>query len=191
MLRVSEPGSPEALRHEATTILHEGGLLAALARYGEPRPSGSYDLDLMVWRDLDVYVVTPDLPLSRFFSLGGEIAELLRPHRMRFRDERIAGTPGLPRLGLYWGVYFGQWKLDVWAVAPEEFERLDRYLESVRSRLNTDSRKTILRLKEAFFSHAEYRQSFSAKDIYDAVLDRGVTDEAGLIRSLARQGIAL
>jgi hypothetical protein len=34
-------------------------------------------------------------------------------------------------------------------------------------------------LKSHFWSHPEYRKSITSKDIYEAVLDEGVTDIAG------------
>jgi hypothetical protein len=53
---------------------------------------GSYVLGLMTWRDLDIHVVREDLDVRTFFDLGGEIAGLMKPHRMHFRDESTVGT---------------------------------------------------------------------------------------------------
>ena len=46
------------------------------------------------------------LPEPMHVGLSGEIARLLKPHRMHFRDESTAGTPGLPR-AFYWGICLG------------------------------------------------------------------------------------
>src|SRR6266481_8268792 len=92
----------EELRKEADQLLG-CGLRAILNDYGDAHIVGSYDLHLMVWRDLDIHVVRSDLDKKEFFGLGGRIAALLGPHRMHYRDETIVATEGLPG-GLYWGV---------------------------------------------------------------------------------------
>jgi hypothetical protein len=44
----------------------------------------------MTWRDLDIYLVNEEILLSDFFQLGSQIAELLTPTKMHFRNERVA-----------------------------------------------------------------------------------------------------
>ena len=111
----------EALCAEADRILWKRGLHRLLAQYGEVHPVGSYALHLMVWRDLDLYLLAPDITVDTFFGLGRQIAKLLDAPRMHYRDERSGHTPGLPRDGLYWGIYLdderaGAWKIDLWAL---------------------------------------------------------------------------
>ena len=119
----------EALRAEADELLWKKGLHPLLEKYGQVHLTGSYTLKLMVWRDLDIYLATEDLPVSEFFRLGGQIADLLNSPKMHFRNERVARTEGLPH-GLYWGVYLGNeregaWKIDIWAVTSEQLTILD------------------------------------------------------------------
>ena len=73
------------LHGEADRILHTGSLRALLSVYGSVHTTGSYDLGLMTWRDLDLYVVADTLPVTEFFALGGSIAILLSPVRMSYR----------------------------------------------------------------------------------------------------------
>lgn len=159
-------------------MLHERGLLETLRRYGDVVPHGSYALDLMVWRDLDIYVCPPVLDLHGFFATGKALATLLSPHRMHFRDERDATDGTLPA-GLYWGIYLrdhpiGAWKIDIWAVERDELTRLLRYQKQVAAKLNADNRRAILAIKSRVHSHPEYRRRFSARQVYDAVLEHGV-----------------
>ncbi|MDU0206457.1 hypothetical protein ACYEXS_32085 [Paenibacillus sp. MAH-36] len=44
------------IKTEADGILHENGLIRILEGYGKVFISGSYLLDLMTWRDLDIYL---------------------------------------------------------------------------------------------------------------------------------------
>jgi len=169
----------DVILREADRLL-ESGLLELLTRHGEPHVIGSYSLRLMTWRDLDIHLVQGQIDVSSFFALGGELAALLKPHRMHFRDETIAGTPALPR-GLYWGVYLGDekagaWKIDVWATDREDFESVRRFNDGIASRLTDETRAAILAVKAACWRHPQYRRGFTSADVYAAVLDRGVRD---------------
>jgi hypothetical protein len=182
------------IRTEADDILRSG-LQTILGRHGDVHIVGSYALGLMTWRDLDIHVVREDLDVRAFFALGGEIAGLLKPHRMHFRDESIVGTPGLPR-GFYWGIYLGDerngaWKVDIWQTDPPAFESVRRFGDDLSARLNDTNRAMILEIKAACWQHPQYRRGFTSTDIYTAVLDRGVRDVPGFWADLReRTGIA-
>jgi len=182
--------SNQNIKKEADEILHQKGLFSLLQRYGAPHVTGSYDLDLMTWRDLDIYLQTDSISEENFFSLGGEITTLLHPAKMSFRNERLAKTEGLPN-GFYWGVYLGNeragaWKIDIWAVNKDECEQLLRYCRALKEQLTPESSLKILEIKSQCWQHPEYRRSFSSKDIYEAVLQNGVSDIDGF-RDYIRQ----
>ena len=84
------------LRAEADRLL-ASGLRRVLDAYGDVHVVGSYALRLMVWRDLDVHIVRSDLRVGPFFDLGAQIAGVLAPGRMHFRNEIVMGTADLPR----------------------------------------------------------------------------------------------
>ena len=94
------------LRAEADQLLDEKGLRALLLEYGTVHVSGSYSLQLMVWRDLDIYLEAPSLAVAEFFDLGKCIAQRLVPVRMSFIDNRSGRLDDVPS-GLYWGVHLG------------------------------------------------------------------------------------
>jgi hypothetical protein len=172
----------EELRTEADQLL-TSGLRAILDEYGDVHIVGSYALQLMVWRDLDIHVVQPAIDKTRFFDLGGRIADLLRPPRMHYRDETVAATEGLPR-GLYWGVYLGDerdgaWKIDIWVTDADDFELVRAYGERLNERLSNTTRPLILQIKSDCWRHPKYRREFASGDIYSAVLDHGVVDIDG------------
>lgn len=146
------------IRAEADDILRSG-LRSILGRHGEVHMVGSYVLGLMTWRDLDIHVVREDLDVRTFFDLGGEIAGLMKPHRMHFRDESTVGTPGLPR-GFYWGIYLGDersgaWKIDIWQTHRQAFELERRFLDDLSARLNDTNGAVILEIKAACWRHPQ------------------------------------
>jgi hypothetical protein len=177
----------EELRSEADRLL-ASGLRRILDDCGEVHVVGSYDLHLMAGRDLDIHIVQCALDSRAFFDVGRRIADLLKPHRMHYRDETLVATPGLPR-GLYWGVYLGDerdsaWKLDIWITEPGAFEETRAYGERIKRQLSGTTRPPILRIKAACWRHPEYRRRFTSGDIYSAVLDHGVVDVEGFWRYL-------
>jgi len=172
----------DQIRSEADQLL-ESGLRRALQRHGDLHVVGSYALGLMTWRDLDVHIVREPIDVRAFFDLGAEIAALLTPHRMHFRDETRERTPGLPP-GLYWGIYLGDeraggWKIDVWQTDRAAFDAVRRFGDDVAARLTDETRDAILAIKTACWRHPEYRRRFTSADVYAAVLDRGVRDVRG------------
>src|SRR5258706_12867437 len=110
------------LRREADALLERHGVLAILRRFGTPHLSGSYAMNLMTWRDLDIYVAMTPPNTKRFLQLGSELGEALAPRKMSFTDHmHFPPTEGVP--GLYWGIRTddlsrGGWKIDVWGVEP-------------------------------------------------------------------------
>jgi len=169
----------EDLRKEADALL-ASGLANILAAHGEVHVIGSYALNLMTWRDLDVHIVGDTANVAGFFALGSRLEALLQPPRMHFRNEVIAGTPNLPR-GLYWGVYLGNeragaWKIDIWLTDAAGFEPVRQFGDDLSARLTDETRRAILAIKQAAWRHPEYRRGFSSSDIYRAVLDRGLRD---------------
>jgi len=168
------------LKHEANGLLFEKGLFNILSACGTPHLSGSYALDLMTWRDLDIYLQTDHLTMNDFFALGAAIANAFEPVKMSFRNELLAQTPGLPT-GLYWGVYLGNekagaWKMDIWAVSTPECERLLEYCSGIQQKLTPEVVLPILDIKSQCWQDPAYRRIYSSTDIYDAVLLHNVRD---------------
>jgi len=166
------------LRREADDLLWSRGLHSLLSLYGTPQVGGSYGLRLMAWRDLDVYLVSANLTVPSFFDLGTRLAELLSPVKMTFRNEHLWKTPGLPR-GLYWGIYLGDeragaWKIDVWGVDQDEYDRATAASREIAGRLTDEYRNRILEIKSACWRDPRYRKQYFSMDIYAAVLDEGV-----------------
>lgn len=135
--------------------------------------------------------MVPDtLDLREFFRLGGEIAALLRPHQVHFRDETSFGSPGLP-CGLYWGVYLGDerdgaWKIDIWSTNRAELDRTLYFGQEIARRMGPHERAAILETKAVCWRHPEYRRAFTSADVYAAVLDRWVRDVPSFWTDLER-----
>jgi hypothetical protein len=167
------------IQSEADDILYHKGLLEVLRKYGKPHISGSYVLDLMTWRDLDLYLEADHIPEAKFFELGKELVDLLTPVKMSYRNERQGKNEALP-IGLYWGIYLGNeregaWKIDIWAVNSKELQDRLTYCDILKRKLTSVTRRKILQIKSQCWKDPEYRRSFLSIDIYQAVLNHGVS----------------
>ncbi len=167
------------IKEEADDILYSQGLFAILSKYGVPHITGSYSLNLMTWRDLDIYIQNENMSEAEFFQLGAEINKKYNPVKMSYRNERITQTKGLPP-GLYWGVYSGNerngaWKIDIWAVDENECRRLLKFCDDIAAKLTLFTKQIILTIKSSCWQDPEYRRSYTSNDIYKAVLDNEVT----------------
>jgi hypothetical protein len=170
----------QLIKAEADVLLSEKGLLQILNSFGKPHITGSYSLDLMTWRDLDIYLEVNNLSEADFFNLGSQICTTLTPVKMSFRNELLAKTKSLPA-GWYWGVYLGNeraggWKIDIWAVSTQECKQLIRYVADIKQKLTPETIARILAIKSECWQDPQYRRSYSSTDIYEAVLEKNISN---------------
>lgn len=180
------------IRQEADSILNEQGLLSILKSFGIPHVTGSYALNLMTWRDLDIYLESENISEEDFFKLGASINNRFSPVRMSYRNERINKSEGLPE-GLYWGVYLGDerkgaWKVDIWAMDAKQCKERLKFCNDIEAKLTDESRQIILSIKSQCWQDAAYRKLYSSNDIYKAVLKEGIKDMEGFREYLKNRG---
>ena len=170
-----------SIRQEAHRILTELGLEELLKGYGEPFVSGSYYLDLMTWRDLDIYIDL--IEENRFFQLTFELAHLLKPHRINYRNEIASGREGKPP-GLYSGLYANllgeEWKIDLWGLGEDLIDSFKKESRQLKDSIHQQGREAVvLAIKERFCHHPLYRRQFFSMDIYNSVIHHGVQSVEG------------
>jgi hypothetical protein len=168
-----------AITTEADELLYKRGLLAALQKYGTVHITGSYYLNLMAWRDLDLYIDSSKFSESDFFLLGNDIANAVQAGKMHYRNEFILQS-GLPQ-GKYWGTYTDiiaphNWKIDLWAINSELCEQYMAFAANLKAQVNDENRMKILDIKSQVWMHPDYRKEFTSMDIYHAVFNGGVGD---------------
>ncbi len=171
-----------SIKKEADEILNRNGLLRILEEYGKVSVSGSYFLDLMTWRDLDIYLTNDRMNEETFFELGKNISLCIKPSKMNYRNEIIGRTEHLPK-GYYWGCYTNinsnAWKVDVWSISQEEFDEKEKAIYDLKSQIDAVQRMDILNLKNSVYNHPLYRKKFYSVDIYNAVINDKVNNDEG------------
>ena len=77
----------EELQAEAEEVIGDLDLLGVLGRAGSVRPIGSYVTGLMVWRDLDLQVLSPGLSAAEAWEVVQSLAAYPRVREVRFLDQ--------------------------------------------------------------------------------------------------------
>ena len=84
----------DRLQTEADALLARLDLLRHLRRVGRPEQIGSSVLGLMVWRDIDVNVVSPGLRAARAFEAMSPLITDPRATQVRAMRPRARRPPG-------------------------------------------------------------------------------------------------
>lgn len=185
----------DALQAEAGAVLTRLNLLQQLRQAGRPELIGSSVLGLMVWRDIDISVVSPGLTIVQAFEAMRPL--ITRPHVTQVRYINGSGPLNeteLPRderyyfAALYRTEARSEWKIDIsfWLADVPRDE--PAYLEAIRRRLTDETRLAILWIKEVWHRLPTYRTAVTSMDIYDAVLEHGVRTPSGFDRYLGERG---
>jgi hypothetical protein len=108
------------LHAEAEILLVHDGILALLQSFGPTAVIGSFALDLMTWRDLDVYVQLPhDHDTATFFALGATLTHTYTTLKASYSNHFLRTVPGFA-YGLFWGIQIQHrnaiLKLDIWGM---------------------------------------------------------------------------
>lgn len=162
----------------ADRLLYEKGLLRVLERFGRVYVTGSYQMDLMVWNDLDVSIEHPDAPPSLLFELGSAVNGLLRPYRFEGSCK--------PGQSMFYGceteITGERWNLDVWFREETEILKTRAYCDEIRGWVEREPEvgTAIREIKEELIRMGLYgmdkspAKHYHSKEIYDAVLEQGV-----------------
>ena len=177
----------QLIKKEAEELLLDNSTLETLNNFGEVKFTGSYELDLMYKKDIDISLVNDNLSVSDFTQLGKELIDKLNTPTVYFRNTRITPVARRPENALYWGIKTGEWFLDIWAMNRDVYSRAEKYIEEVKSKLTTQNKIIILQLKADLLKTKTYGNRFSSRELYDGVLNHGVKNVNQLNEYLIKQ----
>jgi hypothetical protein len=166
------------LREEAETLLYGEGLLSLFESMGPACVIGSFTLDLMTWRDLDISVqLAHEKDIPGFFEIGRRVIDRFKVARMTYNNPVL--RPDLPYdRGFYWGLHLlysdQNWKVDLWGYGERDYrDNLQKFSE-LSELLEGADRSAILRIKNEVCKRPEYRHEVISLDIYEAVAEHRV-----------------
>jgi hypothetical protein len=152
-------------------ILYKEGLYNILSKLGNPQIVGSYDLDLLVKPDIDIYIPVDKYDIERYFEVCTEIANRIKPIRMKYIDQSIAQFEEFKfETGYFLGINFKRdnirWSIDVWLFTKDIFKEKIAYHNSIKEKINEINRKIIIEIKSSIYKNPNYR----SVDLYESVL---------------------
>lgn len=178
----------QEIKQEADALLREEGIEALLSRCGDVIYTGSYALDLMVWPDIDLYVVPR--PGVDWDACAAELAAGFTRRadvdRVKVEKSFWKKRPELPK-GIGIGVkipspnHLLPWKLDIWIVDAQTRDQNRVLMEGIRSKLTPTSRQLIIEAKTALIKDGR-TPSMSGVRVYEAVLEKGLASQDEILR---------
>jgi hypothetical protein len=171
-----------ALQAEVSTVLTELSLMERLALAGTATLIGSAALGLLVWRDLDICVVSPGLTITQAFEMMQPMFCHPQVYQIRYANKSgVFNDTGQTKDDRYFFVLQYQtnagtdWNIDIsfWLDGSPRHEVIT--LTEIRQQLTFETRLAILWIKEIWHGLPAYhsgkeKRAVSSRDIYDAVL---------------------
>ncbi|TWT36618.1 hypothetical protein KOR34_15240 [Posidoniimonas corsicana] len=180
------------LQKQADVILQDTGIVEILRSFGTSFLHGSYDLDLMVWPELDIAVEIPELDHHTPYELMAALSRVVTPTVAMVVDQfgqeslfpmRVDDSILVDFRFIHAGV---EWKLDLTLLAEHGEWSASVYNNQIKQRLTPETRRIIASIKDLAVQSGCYRRSrwaftaaedaFCTHDIYKAVFECGVTN---------------
>jgi hypothetical protein len=164
----------QAIKNEADELLRKYKVVEIIEKFGQVKFTGSYALNLMYKKDIDISLINDNLSVQDFTRLGKELIDNLNSPSVYYRNTRITPVDKRPENSLYWGIRTSDWFIDLWAMSREVYKRAEKYIEEIKSKLTKKNRLIILQLKSEFLVNKTYGTNFGSRELYDAVLNHKV-----------------
>jgi hypothetical protein len=170
------------LSDTASKVLEKTNAVETFLQLGKVEIIGSLRLNLLYRLDIDLLVISEDIDKAKARAVTKQFLDSNIFQTVAVADYQTFPAFDMP-LGFYWELIVPHggksWKFDVWYLKPSE-----RYTDLVLSSIkkfegalskNPEKAEIILKIKEAYFDGAKYKDKVKSFDIYIAVLEEGVS----------------
>lgn len=158
-----------SLHNDADLLLKKTDLIKKLSKYGEVVIGGSYDLDLMMDGDIDIFVVNKKIDKQKSANILKDLIMYNDFNGYLYYDWTKRKHEGFPN-GYYIGLKTNfktiKWKIDVWLI-NKKFEPAQKLMNFIKLNLNEKNKKIILDLK---YKTKTKNLNLRSSDIYKKVL---------------------
>jgi hypothetical protein len=173
------------LKLEIDSILTKYSLMELLESYGEVLVTGSYSYDLMAWRDYDLVIELKYYTIETVNKLVEEIGVKLNPDKLRILNNFNKIESNRPQ-GVWLGVYTENWKIDIWLMNSENFQKEVQNSKKWKERLKDVDRETLISIKSELSKDPDYHVKFSSVDLYEAFLEGKVSSAEEFYEDMKR-----
>ena len=182
---------------EANRFFIDKGFESLFKNYGEVFFTGSYALNTMTWRDVDLQIlpkkgIDPRTALLEILSFYFNDPHIIKSQFINFLGDY---KPTMPR-GLYLGMNFlspshgGNWKMDIWILNEKDFEKNRAFMNSLKALINDDLRNIILEIKYKLMGK-DGRVPQGGSYYLLQLLLQGIRDKNMLLVKLKEKGYSL
>jgi len=157
------------LHNDADVLLKKTELIKKLSKYGEVLISGSYDLDLMMDGDIDLFVINKKINKQKSVDILQDLILQNDFNGYLYYDWTKRQHEGFPKgyyIGLKTDFRKRKWKVDIWLV-KESYQPTEKLMSFIKSHLNKKNKKIILDLK---YKAKTKNLNLKSSDIYRQVL---------------------
>lgn len=164
---------------QANHILYDLGLLNELNKYGKPHLIGSVKMNLMAWNDLDIDVENDSMLLDKLYLLTDYILNHFNPTWYEAKEEINEQGNKVWFQGFEFYLDNELWNVDIWFLDKYTIEKTENYCNDISKKIeNNEQLKTaIIKIKQELINGNLYSfDKYTSIDVYDAVLNKGITD---------------
>jgi hypothetical protein len=154
---------------DADVLLKKTELVKKLSKYGEVSVSGSYDLDLMMDGDIDLFIINKKINKQKSIYILNDLISQNDFNGYLYYDWTKRKHEGFPKgyyIGLKTDFKERKWKVDIWLV-KEIYKPTEKIMNLIKSNLNEKNKKIILDLK---YTAKTNNSNLRSSDIYKKVI---------------------
>ena len=165
----------QSLHDDATSIISDIKFTELFQKLGKVVFVGSYFLNLLYRRDIDVFVIDSNCNADKAHELTKHLIDLNIFQTVAFADWTLI-EPANHLKGFYWKlIYYYQgnpWKFDIWYTS-QEVTSIPKSLQ-IKSILiqHPEARLKILTLKQKYYNGNTYVEGMNGFKIYETVLGK-------------------
>ncbi len=179
---------------QANRILYDLGLLNELNKYGLPHLIGSAKMNLMAWNDLDIDVENDSMSLDKLYLLTNYILNTFNPTWYEAKEEINEQGNKVWFHGFEFYLDNELWNVDIWFLDKSTIEKAEKYCDDISVKISEKEqlRTAIIKIKQDLIKQNLYSfDKYTSMDVYDAVINKGITNIEDFIRIHKKTGVTL
>lgn len=164
------------LKALADRLLYGFHLSDYLHTIGKVSIVGSYLVDLMVCPDLNIVVENDKMSLEKLYLTSEYIFKTIQP--IYYQCKQTLDQESNPQ----WLIEFKKnMKSEVFFcsisfISKKQIELIQQFYQQLLNCLTDEKRQIIIEIKQELMNQGCYKQQFQSFDVYDAVLNRKITN---------------
>ncbi len=175
------------IKQDAGKLLYDLGLLKELEKYGTPHVIGSYVMDTMACRDLDVDVTNENMSTEKLYRLTSFILGKYAPTWYEAKQETTDEGKTVWFHGFETLVLDELWNVDIWFLDNVAIQKAEEFCNNVKMELdrNIHKKEAVIQIKKDLIDQGLYSfDRYTSMDVYKAVLEDSIMSAEAFLQHL-------